>query len=393
MKAWRIRFYVVSVVIIVVLSILNSRKESPRRTQRWHAVQRIRPKTERNSHVSVLAPWTKLPRGQNVSKTTRSFVLADIAKVDIEFGVPMTSLDQKHLKMIREQLEARLCLRSDKRSISYHATRKCKRNVEILQCVTCTEQDGMWYSAVSQTGAAFGQIQKQSITVDTGDDANQIMRLYFPNYNDGPFMYEQLDIAVPIAGQDDKLRRFAARLRPSIRQFRSGMYGSKITIRLLVTRFSFDDPSPGDNERLEAFRQNLTEMAGLTSLEDEVVFVPVSTNSSEFNRAKAINALHQIAHHDDNSVLAVIDVDLSVGPKFLRNALAFPFPQAAAYFPIMFSEFNPDAVKVVDQFFPSMKKYKFSDHHGHWRKFSYGMYVIAGSDAPRLTMDESFVGW
>ena len=81
---------------------------------------------------------------------------------------------------------------------------------------------------------------------------------------------------------------------------------------------------------------------------DEVVFVPVGMGDDntapigEFSRAKAINALHRVAYHEDNTALAVVDVDLSIGPGFLRNALTYPFPQASAYFPIMWSEYNPE---------------------------------------------------
>ena len=148
--------------------------------------------------------------------------------------------------------------------------------------------------------------------------------MHFPNYNDGPFMFQQLDIAIPIAGQDDKLRRFAAKLGTSIKKFRSGMFGATITVRLLVTRFTFDSPSIGTDE-LEEFRLHLAEAAGLVDVADEVVFVEVK-DSSEFSRAKAVNALHQQTYHGDSSVLAVVDVDLSIKSKFLRNALTYPFP-------------------------------------------------------------------
>ncbi len=66
---------------------------------------------------------------------------------------------------------------------------------------------------------------------------------------------------------------------------------------------------------------------------------------------------------------------------------------ASAYFPIMFSAFDPESVELVDRVMPRIKRYEFSEHHGHWRKYSFGMYVVAGSDAARLSMDENFVGW
>ncbi|VEU44988.1 unnamed protein product [Pseudo-nitzschia multistriata] len=160
-------------------------------------------------------------------------------------------------------------------------------------------------------------------------------------------MYQQLDIAVPISGEDDKLRRFAAKLGASIKKFRSGLFGAKITIRLLITRFPFETPAVG-TRGLEKFRKHLAKAAGLLDVADDVVFVPVK-GVSQFSRAKAVNALHRKAYHEDNSALAVIDVDLSIESKFLRNALTYTFPGASAYFPIMFSAYDPKSVELRDR--------------------------------------------
>ncbi|KAG7345409.1 chondroitin N-acetylgalactosaminyltransferase [Nitzschia inconspicua] len=343
--------------------------------------------------ISVVAPWTNIPHdidGRNISELTRSFVFADIANIAKDhFNVKMASSDREHQEMVREQLVARLCIRSDQKF--------CEREVEILKCITCTEEDGTWYSATSKAGAVFGRVDESRNSVERSDNYHhnkrnknigQSLKINFPKRNDGPFMFRKLDIAVPIAGQDDQLEVFAEKLSPAIRNFRSKFRGSKIAIRLLITRFSFDSPSPEDDDQLEEFRKNLTKAARL--FDEDVVFVPVQSTNNEFSRAKAINALHQVAHHDDSSALAVIDVDLMVSPKFLRNALTFPFPRSAAYFPIVWSEFNPESVKLVQRIF---NQPKVKNHSGEWRKFGYGMYVIAGSDAARLSMDESFEGW
>jgi len=290
----------------------------------------------------------------------------------------LTGVDKKDNEKIKMQAARRLCARSEKYSQSAQPALRCKQNLELLKCVSCSERDGTWYTAVSETGAVFGKVHNGT-------------KLQFPNYNDGPYMYQHLDIAVPIAGQDDKLRRFAAKLGPSIKKFRSGIFGAKITIRLLITRFSFDSPAIGTSE-LEEFRMQLTEAAGLVEVADRVVFVEVK-DSPQFSRAKAVNALHRETFHSDDSVLACIDVDLSIESKFLRNALTYPFPNSSAYFPIMFSAFEPESVELVDKFQPQTKQWRFSKHHGDWRIFSFGMYVLAGSDAAQLTMDESFVGW
>ncbi|KAG7370084.1 hypothetical protein IV203_027830 [Nitzschia inconspicua] len=193
----------------------------------------------------------------------------------------MASPDQEHQEMVSEQLVERLCIKSDQRF--------CEREVEILKCITCTEEDGTCPS----------------------------VKFHFPKGNDGPFTFRKLDIAVPVAGKDEQLEEFAEELSDAIRQFRAKFRGSKIAIRLLITRFSFDSPSPEDEDQLEGFRENLTEAAGL--FDEDVVFVPVQSTNNEFSRAKAINALHQIAHHDDNSALAVIDVDFMLVQRIFNR--------------------------------------------------------------------------
>ncbi|KAG7345067.1 chondroitin N-acetylgalactosaminyltransferase [Nitzschia inconspicua] len=376
MKVTTLSLYIVTLsIILTVLSTLTkipiNQVQTDVQAHQWmHPAEMNRKIPAEVILVPVVAPWTKLPHnieGRNVSEFTRSFVFADPTKIAKDhFNVKMSLLDQKHQEMVSEQLVERLCIKSDQRF--------CKREVEILKCITCTEEDGTWYSATSQTGAIFGRVEESRNPIERG--------------NDGPFTFRKLDIAVPVAGKDEQLEEFAEELSDAIQQFRAKFRGSKIAIRLLFTRFSFDSPSPEDEDQLEGFRENLTEAAGL--FDEDVVFVPVQSTNNEFSRAKAINALHQIAHHDDNSALAVIDVDFMVSSKFLRNALTFPFPRSAAYFPIVWSEFNPESVKLVQRIFNSPKV---KNHSGEWRKFGYGMYVIAGSDAARLSMDESFEGW
>eukprot|EP00536_Pseudo-nitzschia_multiseries_P011109 jgi/Psemu1/289499/fgenesh1_pg.363_\ len=326
----------------------------------------------------VVAPWTTIERNEEGKIEPRSFVFAEPAKLNSEFGVTMATRDKVEDGKIKKEASHRLCARSKKLAENGLGVIRCRENLDFLRCVSCSERDGAWYTAVSDTGAVFGKVSNGT-------------NLHFPNYNDGPFIYQRLDIAVPISGEDDKLRRFAAKLGPSLKKFRSGLAGARITIRLLVTRFPFETPAFG-TEELESFRLKLTKAAGLEDIAEEVLFVPVE-GVSQFSRAKAINALHRETYHEDSSALAVIDVDLAIESKFLKNALTYPFPKASAYFPIMFSAYDPKSVELVDKFIPRNSRYKYSDHHGHWRKFSFGMYVIAGSDAAHLSMDENFVGW
>jgi hypothetical protein len=335
----------------------------------------------RNLPSVAVAPWTHVGRTKKGWPAPRAYIFANTELIlSTDYSNPPTAADKAVHKKIQVGLQKRLCQRSERISDARQSIRKCRRNVQVLHCASCL--DGMWYSAVSQTGGVFGRVSNAT--------AGAVVE--FPNFNDGPNPFRQLDIAVPISGQDDKLMKFAKRLGPSMAKFKKGLYGARVSIRLLITRFPLDVPNLHDSSHqtdMDAFRTNLTILTGLR--ESQIIFVPVTGN--EFNRAKAINALHRTASHDDETALAVMDVDLAIGVPFLRNALTFPFPKSAVYFPIMWSAFNPEVVAIVDEFMPRQSNVMFSEHHGYWRRSSYGMYVIAGSDAPHHLMDERFVGW
>lgn len=292
----------------------------------------------------VIAPWTKLVK-KGDKEYTRSFVFSEITRLD-EYGLQVTTYDSDQRSQIQREMKSRLCARSKKFATSKYAAQKCDQRMDLLKCISCSELDGTWYSASSVTGAVFGHV---------GSESN----IKYPYYNDGPFMYQQLDIAVPISGQDEKLYAFAEHLGSSVKKFREGLLGSRISIRLLITRFSFEQFA--STTELEAFQSELTKSAALDRPGDTVEFVVVE--GAAFNRAKAINVLHAQACHDDDCAIAVMDVDMNISSQFLRNALIFAFPGASAYFPIMWSEYNPETVGLVDEFLTQSAKWKYTDHH------------------------------
>jgi hypothetical protein len=190
---------------------------------------------------------------------------------------------------------------------------------------------------------------------------------------------DHLDIGVPIHGQDTNLVDFSTVLGTAIQEFRKHTDDSKTVFRLLITRYPTDDSS-------DKFRRGLSQK---TSLEvDSVIFVTVTEN--EFHRASAINALQKKTRHQRKSVLVIIDVDMHVGPRFLFNALE-NVSHKTIYFPIVWSQFRPSNVRLVEKFLGRLPTY--SEHRGLWREFGYGMYSISGLDAKEVLMDESFVGW
>jgi len=322
----------------------------------------------------VIAPWTRMA-SEKGKILPRSFVFSETAKLD-DYGLKLQKIDSDQRKDTKKQLTDRLCHRANKFAATKYDAQKCNQGMEMWKCTTCNEMDGGWYVASSVTGAAFGTADQDGV-------------LRFPHYNDGPFMYQQLDIIVPIAHEDDKLKAFASHLGSSVKKFRESHQGRRIAIRLLITRF-MDEAFQSEEER-DSFRNMMSSKAQLGRPGDSVEFIDIPETA--FSRAKAVNALHAAACHSADCVLACTDVDMKISSHFLRNALMFAFPGASAYFPIMWSEYNPETAELTDRFLPGSAKWYYTDHHGYWRKSSYGMYVMAGSDAKVLKMNEKFVGW
>ncbi len=193
-----------------------------------------------------------------------------------------------------------------------------------------------------------------------------------------PLPNNNLDIGVPVSGQDKKLIEFSHTLGKSIGEF-SRQSGSEVTIRVIVTRFPQDDASVD-------FQQVLAQEAGLSK--DQIVFT--TSSQSKFHRAFAINMLHKATNEDERSVLAIVDVDMDVGPRFLYTSLAV-VKKSRFYFPIVFSQYRPSNVQLVEEYLGPQHKY--SKHRGMWRDFGFGMYSISGADVAKYQLDESFQGW
>jgi len=283
--------------------------------------------------------------------------------------------------------------------------------------------------------------------------------------------FSQIDILVPASGQDDRLFLFARRLGVTLTHFRDWYnkerrptilrqqkqqeeeVSAKITdndgqeeegkskpsrdmdsmiasgsqedgrdlglrFRFLITRY------PADAQKSEADLAALHgELSKLTTLaQDDIEIISAGQREEEepndeqensnlqhqFNRAKARNILHKHACHLDACLVTVMDVDMHVLPIYFHRALTVVKPYRQAYFPIVFSEFNPETVQRVQDFLNSNNKQRrrstnghrsitllppFSEHRGLWRDFGYGMYALAGCDAARFRFNEQYEGW
>jgi len=339
---------------------------------------------------ALVAPWTRvITKDNGKTKLPRAFIFTEVVNLE-DYAIKIKKYDEDEYSQLKSLLMNQICEKAKATTLPQKLSSadqgKCKADLQVWKCSTCTGKDGAWYVGSSLTGSVFGQTDQGNPPIHFPSSPAG----YSENKDSGPPFYKQLEIIVPIAHEDDKLKVFVQRLAGTVRKFRENHQGKQVALRLLITRFK-DESFPSEKDQADV-EKTLESKAGFNPAKgDSIKFIPV--NEIKFSRAKAINALHKAACHEKHCVLACTDVDMSIGVQFLRNALMYPFPGATAYFPIMWSEYNPETRELADKFYPNIKQYYFNEHHGYWRKWSFGMYAIAGSDANYLKMNEGFEGW
>lgn len=193
------------------------------------------------------------------------------------------------------------------------------------------------------------QNQKDEQTWDAGYlDEKKLPRIDWKK----PLLNNQFDLGVPVSGNDQRLIIVAEDYGKAVHEFRLKV-DQEVKFRLLLTRYPSDDSS-------QQMRTKLAEASGLP--ETNIVFV--LSGEAAFHRAHAGNILHQAAADHTNSVLAMVDVDMWLGPRFLYNALN-EVTVGTMYFPIVFSNYRPSSVDLLEEYIGPQSKY--SDHRGLWR--------------------------
>lgn len=185
-----------------------------------------------------------------------------------------------------------------------------------------------------------------------------------------------------------------------------------LRFRLIITRYPLDTQKTEAD--FEVLHKELTQLTTLPLENIEIIRVghdalDVEEFPLKFNRAHARNVLQDNACQVEACIVTAMDVDMQILPIYFHRALKNVIPVKQSYFPIVFSEYNPNTVQMVQDFlFPKERRNNknhmgeeddtrmlppFSDHRGLWRDFGYGMYALAGSDVKRFRFDESFLGW
>ena len=109
----------------------------------------------------------------------------------------------------------------------------------------------------------------------------------------------------------------------------------------------------------------------------------------EFNRGVALNIGASIFEEDD--LLFFVDVDCLIFPDILERIILNTIQHEQAYFPIMFSLYNPQFVwkKIVN-----FKNISFAEEIGYWRFHSFGQLSVYKSDFTNIGgYDSNIRGW
>ncbi|KAH8042536.1 hypothetical protein HPB51_023864 [Rhipicephalus microplus] len=117
-----------------------------------------------------------------------------------------------------------------------------------------------------------------------------------------------------------------------------------------------------------------------------VEFLP-GGNGGEFSRAAALEL--GASRFKDDELLFFIDVDMTFDAGVLRRVRTHTARRRSAYFPIVFSQYDPAFTGVSPQDPPRV-----APEEGYWRQFGFGIAAIYKSDLAAVGgLDVSIRGW
>ena len=107
--------------------------------------------------------------------------------------------------------------------------------------------------------------------------------------------------------------------------------------------------------------------------------------------ARGIGLHRATEQFQDNDLMFFVDIDLEIGPEFLRRARLNAIKGKQVYFPIFFKLYNTE---FVNKHYKGNSSQLLSRHHGHWAHYSFGMVVVYAGDYRKVGgFDISMKGW
>lgn len=185
----------------------------------------------------------------------------------------------------------------------------------------------------------------------------------------------RVSLVLPLAGRLETLKRFMSNYeRVCLQNHRTS------AVELLIVVFTVDGIADSDYlTSVHNLVNNLNNNYGEASIRLHEVH-------KIFSRGLALNSGAKL--HSSNSLLVFIDVDMIFDASFLDRVRRNTIYNTSAYFPIIYSQYNPANV-------PEAKRgLDFDEDVGYWRKYGFGIVSIYKADYDRAKgFNESIVGW
>uniref|UniRef100_A0A3B3HE02 Hexosyltransferase n=1 Tax=Oryzias latipes TaxID=8090 RepID=A0A3B3HE02_ORYLA len=184
----------------------------------------------------------------------------------------------------------------------------------------------------------------------------------------------KVNILVPLLGRYDIFVRFMA-------NFERVCLIPNLNVKLLVLLFSTDN----NTERVK--QVELMREYHLKYPHADMEIKPVA---GSFSRALALEV--GSTHFTNDSLLFYCDVDLLFSGDFLKRCRTYSTLGEQAYFPIIFSQYDPKVVYAGKV--QSNNHYVFISKRGLWRTYGFGIVCVYKGDLVRAGgFDTSIQGW
>ena len=187
---------------------------------------------------------------------------------------------------------------------------------------------------------------------------------------DAPQSMPTINFIITLSGLSERLEQF-------LKTYEKNILLTKEKASLTITLY--DSPDVGKVRQI---------ISGYSSLYPQAVFNIVDV---EGTFARGVGLHRGTEQFQDNELMFFVDIDLEIGPEFLRRARLNAIKGKQVYFPIFFKLYNMEFVK---KHYKGNSTQTLSKHQGHWAHYSFGMVVVYAGDYRKVGgFDISMKGW
>ena len=195
-------------------------------------------------------------------------------------------------------------------------------------------------------------------------------RAMLPSYT----LTETIHFVLPLAGRFEIFQRFMQNFERTCLSA-----GEKVKLVVVLFKIAEDDPSDQIVNVVESYQTKYPN-----------VELKVLRAIGEFSRGLALDL--GASQFSKDALLFFVDVDMYLTPGFLTRCRANTKRNAQVYYPIVFSQYNPDYVYGSEE--RTTSKLAVSKEAGFFRHYGYGIVCLYNADLGTVGgMDSSIIGW